>query len=629
MVNNLVVFISGNGTNLQAIIDGIKNGILQNMEISLVVSNRKNVEGLRRARKAGIPTHVDVFNSNNETREEYDTRLKNVVSNHSPSLIVLAGWMHIFTNNFLNCPYPIINLHPALPGQFPGKNAIEQAYDAYMAGKITETGIMVHKVTETVDVGEVLGTYNVPIYPNDTLENLRNRVQFYEKPLLLISINNLLNQDTGVYRGKVRDMYDIGYNRLLVSHSNRLSSFDRNICDIDWKGHVLNKTSVWWFNNTRHIVDNHLLHNDGHIMVVKKCVPFKIEVVVRGYITGNTKTSLWTHYNNGERNYCGVDLPDGLVKNQKLEANILTPTTKGIVDVPITPTEIVEQGYATAEEWDYISTKALELFQYGQDVAAERGFILVDTKYEFGRDEDGNILLIDEIHTCDSSRYWIKNTYDALFKLGKEPEKLDKDLVRYYVKQKCNPYKEPIPEIPQSHKDTVSKSYITFYERLTGNNNEHESWTYNNREQVQEDYFRNNLNEFVVIIAGSVSDNPFVNKIKSCLRDQGIYSVNYAVSAHKNTSKVLELLNQYENSPTQQRHIVYVTVAGRSNALSGVVACNTNFPVIACPPFKDKMDMTVNINSTLQMPSKVPVMTLLEPGNVALAVKRIFNLINV
>ena len=642
MVANLIVFISGNGTNLQAIIDGIENGILQNMEISLVISNRKTAHGLKRAKKAGILTRVELFDKKKMSREEYDHRLKNIVSCFSPSLIVLAGWMHIFSKEFLDCPYTVINIHPALPGKFPGKNAIKQAYDAYKSGMIKETGIMIHEVTEEVDVGKIIGTYNIPIHKHDTLESLTTRVQYYEKPILLKSIINILHKsEGGILKGKVRDIHNIGYNYLLICHSNRLSSFDRNICDIDWKGHVLNKTSTWWFNKTRHIIENHLLYSDEHIMIVKKCTPFRLEVVVRGYITGNTKTSLWTHYKNGERNYCGIDFPDGLIKNQKLECNIVTPTTKGDIDIPISPEEIVEHGFATTNEWEFISNKALELFQYGQNIAAERGFILVDTKYEFGKDTNDNILLIDEIHTCDSSRYWLQNTYKTLFKLGKEPEKLDKDLVRDYVKTKCDPYKDDIPEIPQGHKDTVSKSYITFYETLTSNINEHEQWTYKTLLQVCSDYFKNRLNEFVIIIAGSESDDPFVQRIKNSLREHGIYSVDYALSAHKNTSQVMELLRYYESvddgsgdncgdiiTPFQKKRIIYVTVAGRSNALSGVVACNTSYPVIACPPFKDKSDMMVNINSTLQMPSKVPVMTILEPGNVALAIKRMFNLKN-
>tara|TARA_B100001123_G_C15304856_1_gene1022282 strand:+ start:125 stop:2089 length:1965 start_codon:yes stop_codon:yes gene_type:complete len=637
-IDTLIVFISGNGSNLQAIIDSIHNKIVQNIQISLVVCNNKNAYGLKRATEAGIPTYVDEFDKENETRATYDDRLLQVVNDYSPTMIVLAGWMHIFTKTFLNNPYRMINLHPALPGTFPGKNAIEDAFEAFQKGNICETGVMVHEVVEEIDAGKVIDSIKVPIYKTDTLDTLRTRIQYYEKSLLLQCITNvlLLNNGKDFYRGKVRDIYDIGYNMLALVHSNRLSSFDRHICDIQWKGHVLNKTSAWWFHNTRHIIPNHMLYSDENIMMVKKCKTFPIEVVVRAYMTGSTSTSLWTHYKSGVRDYCGNHLQDGYVKNQKLDTIILTPTTKGDVDIPITPEDIVKNNLATAEEWAYISQKALELFTFGQEVADKKGLILVDTKYEFGRDDSGNITLIDEIHTCDSSRYWIKESYETLFSKGKEPEKIDKDLVRDYVKSKCDPYNEPIPEISIDLKNKVSKAYIHFYETLTEHKVDHNEWKYTSFTKVSDYYFEHVNNAFAVILSGSVKDAPFVKRITKCLKDHGIYSADYVLSAHKNTSKVLELLHHYENrtetdnngtsNPKIKKKIIYITVAGRSNALSGVVACNTNYPVIACPPFKDKMDMMVNVQSTLQMPSKVPVMTILEPGNVAIAVKRIFNL---
>ena len=629
-MSHLVVFVSGEGTNLQVLIDSIQSGIIQNAEISLVISNNKNAPALKRARKANIKTQVELFDRNNETRQDYDKRLYDIVSQYSPDLVVLAGWMHVFTNVFLNCSAKVINLHPALPGQFPGKDGIGDAFNAFKEGKITETGIMVHEVVEEVDAGKVIDTCNVPINENDTLETLRERVRYFEKPLLVRSVINVLesstdnSQSNDVYQGKVRDVIDIGYDVLEIAHSDRLSSFDRHICDVKWKGHCLNLTSVWWFEKTKHIVPNHLLYASQNSMIVKKCKPYLVEVVIRGYITGSTKTSLWTHYNNGERTYCGINFPDGLVKHQRLEHPVITPTTKGVVDRPISSDEVVSLGLMNESEWEYVSSKAMELFLYGQEVAAERGYILVDTKYEFGKDSDGNILLIDEIHTCDSSRFWLSKTYDSLFKLGKEPERIDKDIVREYVKTKCDPYTvKQIPVIPQHLKDHVSRAYVSFYERLTGNTID--SLEYNKTQTISENYFNNLHRNIVVILAGSVKDDTFVNKIRNELNKVNIYSRAYVASAHKNTQMVLEILNGYEEQKSN-RNIVYVTVAGRSNALSGVVACNSTYPVIACPPFKDKSDMMVNINSTLQMPSRVPVMTILEPNNVALAIQRLFTL---
>ena len=626
-MNRIIVFASGEGTNLQALIDSIKSGVIRNSEISLVISNNRNANALKRASKSRIRTHVEIYDYQKETRADYDKRLLNIVNNYSPNLIILAGWMHIFTEVFTNSPYKVINLHPALPGKFPGKDGIGDAFNAFRNGEITETGIMVHEVVEEIDAGRVIDTCVVPMYHNDTLETLRERVRYFEKPLLVRAVIQILNElnteDTSVYHGKVRERIDIGYDCLEMYHSNRLSSFDRHICNIDWKGHCLNLTSVWWFENTRHIIPNHLIYANQNSMIVKKCEPFLVEVVVRGYITGSTKTSLWTHYKNGERVYCGIEFPDGLVKNQRLERPVITPTTKGEVDIPISSEEVVTMGLMNEEDWSYVREKAMALFLFGQQVAAEKGYLLVDTKYEFGRDSDGNILLIDEIHTCDSSRYWIKDSYDSLFKLGKEPQRIDKDLVREYVKTKCNPYTtKVIPQIPHDLKDHVSRAYMSFYEKLTGY--KMEGMLFQKQNELSEYYFNNLHKNIVVILAGSVKDQTFVNKIMGELNKVGIYSRNYVASAHKSTSLVLDILNSYEEQKNR-RSVVYVTVAGRSNALSGVVACNSTYPVIACPPFKDKNDMLVNIHSTLQMPSNVPVMTILEPLNVALAIKRMFS----
>ena len=199
------------------------------------------------------------------------------------------------------------------------------------------------------------------------------------------------------YRGKVRNMYNLGNNYYLMEASDRVSSFDKHIGIIPGKGVLLNKMSAYWFNKTKHIIDNHLMSYVTKFSLVKKCNPIHIEFVIRAYITGNTNTSLWHHYKNGCRNYCGLDIKDGLVKNQKLDKPIITPTTKCDEDKPISKEEILKQYYITEEELDFIYDKVYKLFEYGQEVAKKAGFILVDTKYEFGRDENNNIILIDEL----------------------------------------------------------------------------------------------------------------------------------------------------------------------------------------------------------------------------------------
>ncbi|CAN1827850.1 Phosphoribosylaminoimidazole-succinocarboxamide synthase, chloroplastic (Fragment) [Linum perenne] len=199
-------------------------------------------------------------------------------------------------------------------------------------------------------------------------------------------------------RGKVRDIYDAGEYLVLVT-TDRQSAFDRVLASIPFKGQVLNQTSLWWFDRTGHITPNAVVSlPDKNVTIARKCSVFPVEFVVRGFVTGSTDTSLWTVYNRGVRNYCGNALPDGLVKNQKLQRNIITPTTKAADhDVPVTPEEIIKLGLMTEAEYTEASEKALNLFEYGQRVALEHGLILVDTKYEFGKGSDGSILLIDEV----------------------------------------------------------------------------------------------------------------------------------------------------------------------------------------------------------------------------------------
>ena len=271
--------------------------------------------------------------------------------------------------------------------------------------------------------------------------------------------------------GKVRDQYDLDDQVALIT-TDRQSAFDRVLASIPFKGQVLNLTSAWWFSQTKHIIPNQVISvPDPNVTLAKKCEVFSIEFVVRGYITGSTSTSLWTVYNNGDREYCGNILSEGLKKNQKLEANMLTPTTKEEHhDRPIAPPDIVSEGWMTQEDWDYCSQKALALFAFGQQKAAEHGLILVDTKYEMGRDTDGTICLIDEIHTPDSSRYWIAETYDERISAGQEPQNIDKEFLRLWFVDNCDPYKDKtLPDAPDELVAELSSRYIYLYETITGN----------------------------------------------------------------------------------------------------------------------------------------------------------------
>lgn len=272
------------------------------------------------------------------------------------------------------------------------------------------------------------------------------------------------------YQGKVRDTYDIG-DKLILITTDRQSAFDRVLASVPYKGQVLNLASAWWFENTEHIIPNHVIAvPDPNVTIAKKCKVFPIEFVVRGYITGTTSTSLWTQYQKGVRNYCGNIIPEGLVKNQRLEKPMLTPTTKEEShDRPISPKEIVDEGWMTAEDWEAASNAAMRLFEFGMKTAAKHGLILVDTKYEMGRDADGNIVLIDEIHTPDSSRYWLANSFEERFAKQLEPENIDKEFLRLWFVDHCDPYKDKVlPQAPEELIVKLSQRYIQLFEMITG-----------------------------------------------------------------------------------------------------------------------------------------------------------------
>ena len=643
----IVALISGEGTNLQYLINLINSGVV-NAKLVSVISNNASANGLNRANVNNIPTHVLEWDSTTESREEYNVRLADLVSQYKYDVIYCLGWLFILNGEFLSRHPRIINLHPALPGEFPGQNVAEKAYNAYKSGKITRTGVMVHEVIEKIDAGNCLSSRMLVFNDNETLEEFKNRMSFVEKEVVLEGLQRFMSNleydmeqynlsvsdiNNVIQYGKVRDYWDIGYNYMVFSHSDRQSAFDRHLCNIPGKGALLNQINNWWMNQTRHIIDNHYVWSNEHVLVAKKCRKIPLEIVVRGYITGNTSTSLWTHYSNGSREYCGLKFPDGLVRDQQLPEPVITPTTKGEIDEPISGEEILRRNVVLPGEWEYIQRKALELYRYGQMVARSADLILVDTKYEFGYDSNGKIVLIDELHTCDSSRYWRLSTYQERFSNGLSPQKLDKDAVRDYIKSLCDPYKvEKIPEVPEEKIRSVYATYQELYLRLTGRynaNNIDISLPVDYSEVVREkdislikQFYRDYV-PTVVILAGSERDDKHVNNIKSSLEKLNVYAVNYVASAHKHTRRVLRILEYYNSQRSIGRKVIWVTCAGRSNALSGVIAANTEYPVFACPPFADKTDMIVNINSTLQMPSQVPVMTVLDVNNLVICINRL------
>ena len=286
------------------------------------------------------------------------------------------------------------------------------------------------------------------------------------------------------YEGKVRDNYLLGDKRLIIT-TDRISAFDRVLCTIPFKGQVLNQTSAFWFEKTKDIVKNHVLQvPDPNVTVARECKLIPVEMVVRGYLTGVTTTSAWYNYEKGVRDFCGNKLPDGMKKDQKFDKPIITPSTKaekGAHDESVSGEEMIKRGIVDEKIYRQMEKVAIELYNFGKELVAKNNLILVDTKYEFGLDEDGNLTLIDEIHTPDSSRFWIKDTYDKLFSEGKEPQKLDKEYVRQFLANKGFIGEGEIPEIPDEVKIEAAKRYIKAYEMITGKEFEAEIEDISNR----------------------------------------------------------------------------------------------------------------------------------------------------
>jgi phosphoribosylaminoimidazole-succinocarboxamide synthase len=273
------------------------------------------------------------------------------------------------------------------------------------------------------------------------------------------------------YEGKVRDNYSRGDDRFIVV-TDRISAFDQVLGTVPFKGQVLNRLAGFWFEKTKNVADNHMKRlADPNVLECDLCEPLLVEMVMRAYVTGSTSTSIWTHYEKGARVFCGHRLPEGLKKNQKLASPILTPTTKapkGEHDVSGSREEILATGKVSAKDFDEAAEVATRLFAAGQKMCAERGLILVDTKYEFGRNKAGKLVVIDEIHTPDSSRFWMQGSYEERFARGEDPEPLDKDFVRrHYTKMGYRGDGRP-PEIPDDVRIGAAKRYIEAFERIMG-----------------------------------------------------------------------------------------------------------------------------------------------------------------
>ena len=276
----------------------------------------------------------------------------------------------------------------------------------------------------------------------------------------------------GYSRGKVRENYDLADGRRILVATDRLSAFDTILASIPCKGQVLTATARHWFEHTADLCPNWAeAYPDPNAVIGRRLDILPVEVVVRGYLAGTTSTSILTQYQAGARVLYGHRFPDGLRANQVLPRPVVTPTSKaeaGAHDAPLTEAEIITRKLLTGRQWEAVRGYALALFARGQALAAGRGLILADTKYEFGADPDGRIVLADEIHTPDSSRYWRAESYGERFEAGEKPESFDKDFVRNWVAARCDPYREPIPEIPEELVQQTAHVYIDAFEAITG-----------------------------------------------------------------------------------------------------------------------------------------------------------------
>ncbi|MBF0546816.1 MAG: phosphoribosylaminoimidazolesuccinocarboxamide synthase [Candidatus Riflebacteria bacterium] len=419
-----------------------------------------------------------------------------------------------------------------------------------------------------------------------------------------------------LHSGKVRDSFRIDDRTRMIVVSDRLSAFDKVLeTPIPTKGAILNGIANFWFEKSQDICENHFIEViDPNISLVKEAEPIKVEMIVRGFLTG----SIWREYERGKRIFSGVKLPDGLKRNQKLQTPILTPTTKEKNDREISPEEILQTGLADPGTWSKMAEISLKLFERGRELLEPKGFLLADTKYEFGK-VGGKVILIDEIHTPDSSRFW------SIAKYTKDPmsvDSLDKEYVREWLRKNIVDSAYPSVLPPEVVIETT-KRYREIYSIITG-----QEFRISNTEvktRIASNLIAKGLIKpgYVVIFMGSPSDIVHAKKIADVVESYGIKTDLRVVSAHKNGERIAEMVAEYNDSIEPGAAIA---VAGRSNGLGGALGANLNIPVISCPPFTGKDDLMLNINSSLFMPSKIPASIILDPESAALGALRSLNI---
>jgi phosphoribosylaminoimidazole-succinocarboxamide synthase len=603
-----------------------------------------------------VSIYYSIKRSDFASNDDYHNDIFNKIKDLKLDVIVLAGWMHIVPKSFIKASavlnIKIINLHPTLQYQLIGRDIYPKIWKMYQDGMIRETGCMVHYVSAELDRGSLITEtkidltkfssyekYHDKMYGNhmtaeigleklclwQALNKLVNEINSLKKepvditPATFSKVNNLVLK----HRGKVRDIYETGNEEhiykdyLFVQTSDRISANDIIIAYLPQKGYLLNQINAFW--HKLFGIEQMICATDANLMIVRKMRAIPLEIIVRRRITG----SLWKAYSQqGIRVINGYELDNGMSEGDMFDEPIVTPTTKGEHDIPITFDEIVEHGYLNRKEVNLIRDKAVALFKMGEDYMKHLGIKMIDTKFEFGfsNNNTNTIEIIDELFTPDSSRFIV----DGI--------KMDKDILRRWaIENKDLILGHQINEdgchnvqLPEDISTRLHANYNTFLNKLlsyklnyrcVGNN-----VTYNLDMAISK------MVRYVVIIAGSKSDSNHVIKICNELAKKDILAFVHYKSAHKNTQDVMDILQYYETQ--YSANIIYITCAGLSNALSGVVSANVTRPVIACPPFNDKADYLTNIHSTLQMPSSVPSACILRPDNIATFCKNIFSLCN-
>jgi fusion protein PurCD len=402
----------------------------------------------------------------------------------------------------------------------------------------------------------------------------------------------------------------------LIVVTDRISAFDRVLeTEIPNKGAVLNGLSNYWFEATRDIIENHLVKTvDPSASLVHEAVPLRVEMVVRGYLTG----SMWRAYQEGKRVFSGCPMEDGLKAGQRFKEPLLTPTTKEQSDREIAPLEIVATGLTTAAQWDQMCEAARALFARGTSHLADKGILLADTKYEFGVRED-RLCLIDEIHTPDSSRLW---PIEAYRENPAEVEALDKEYVRSWLRKNRSGDEYPV-RLPEAVIVETRTRYLALYERVLGRPlpiSDEPPVSRLLRNLVAAGILRDG---YVVVAMGSEADLDQGRDLSGLLEKYGVAVDLRIVSAHKNGEVIAGLAEEYNGSAEPG---AVIAVAGLSNGLGGALSANLALPVINCPRLKDSPDLLINIHSSLMMPSAVPAATVIRPGNAALAALRSLNL---